>query len=130
VKRYVDEADSEAVRALFEEGFAAVSRLSEAEVASALARRCREGAFPEFERNRALSALREDFASLLVVEVTAEVMARSVGLLVRHPLRAADALQLAAGLELRERLRLPIRFVVCDNRLREAARREGMETGP
>ena len=128
MKRYVAEPESTVIRRLFEGDFCAVSRLSEAEVASSLARRCREGAFPEFERDRALNALREDFGSLLIVEVTSEVVARSVGLLVRHRLRAADALQLSACLELRDRIRLPARFIAYDARLLEVAALEGLET--
>jgi predicted nucleic acid-binding protein len=128
VKRYVAESGSEAVRQLIEEGLCAASRLSEAEVASSLARRCREGEFPERERDRALAALREDFGSLLIVEVTGEVVARGVTLLVRHRLRAADALQLSSCLELRDRLRFPVRFIAYDGRLVEAAGREGLET--
>lgn len=130
MKRYVSEPESGAIRNLFEEGMCAALRLSEAEVASALARRCREGAFPESERDRALTALRQDFGALLIVEVTGEVVARSVTLLVRHRLRAADALQLSSCLELRDRLRLPVLFVGCDARLVEAARFEGLGTGP
>ncbi len=109
----------------------AASRLSEVEVASALERRCREGSFQPSERDRAAVALRRDFRSLLVVELTADVVEGSLGLLARHPLRAGDAVQLASCLELRQRLRHPVAFVAYDERLRAAARREGLdvETG-
>jgi len=79
------------------------------------------------ERDRAISALRCDFRSFLVVELTLEVIEAGLGLLARHPLRAGDALQLASCLELRRRLRHPISFVAFDDRLREAARKEGLE---
>jgi predicted nucleic acid-binding protein len=49
---------------------------------------------------------------------------------VRQTLRAADALQLASCLELRERLDLPVVFVAWDKRLLDAARAEGLDTRP
>lgn len=130
MKRYIDEPGAGAVRALLDNDLLATSRFSEAEVASALSRRCREGCFPEDERDRALDALRSDFSYLFVVELTGEVVERSRSLLRVHSLRAADSMQLAASLELRERLRWPVRFISCDVRLLTAARREGLETGP
>lgn len=63
------------VRRLLAAGQAAASRLSEVEVASALARRSREGAFSIRERDRALTAFVDDFAALIVIELTAEVAA-------------------------------------------------------
>jgi hypothetical protein len=82
------------VRTLLADDLVATSRVTEGEIASALARRCREGELAEADRDRALGALRQDMGSLFVVEVTAAVSQRSVALLKRHPLRAADALQL------------------------------------
>jgi hypothetical protein len=58
------------------------------------------------------------------VEVTSAVVDRSLGLLLRYPLRAAGSLQLAAALELRERTSEEIHFVAFDDRLNEAARSE------
>ncbi len=51
-------------------------------------------------------------------------------LLKRHPLRAADALQLASCLELEKGIRLPVLFVAYDGRLNEAAKKEGLEIEP
>ncbi len=125
VKRYVKEGGSDRVLAWLAERRAAAARFSEAEIASALVRRCREGAFAIAQRDRALARLRQDFRSLVLVETTAAVVERAVSLLVRHPLRAADALQLASGLELRDGLDRPIDFVAFDECLLAAARGEG-----
>lgn len=125
VKGYVREAGSVSVRRLLAAGQAAASRLSEVEVASALARRSREGAFSIRERDRALTAFVDDFAALIVIELTAEVAAGARDLLVRHR-RAGDAIQLASGLFLQRELRQPVRFVAFDDRLSSAARDEGM----
>lgn len=114
------------MRRLLAAGQAAASRLSEVEVASALARRSREGAFSIRERDRALAAFMEDFAALIVVELTPEVAAGARDLLLRHRLRAGDAIQLASGLFLQRALRQPVPFVAFDDRLSSAARDEGM----
>ena len=60
-------------------------------------------------------------------ELTAgeEVRDQAVRLLGLHPLRAADALQLAAALVWADRRPLRHHFTCLDDRLRDAARREG-----
>lgn len=130
MKRYVEEPGTAVVRDLLREGVAATARFSQTEIASALARRCREGAFSQAERDRALAAVQADFAALELVELTEGVVSRSIGLLLRHVLRAADALQLASCLELRERLSSPIVFVAWDARLLDGARAQGLDTRP
>lgn len=94
MKRYVREPGAVFVRRLLKAAPAAASRLSEVEVASALVRRAREGAFSIEERDRALASLSDDFAALIIVEFTPEITADASALLVRHRLRAGDAVQL------------------------------------
>jgi predicted nucleic acid-binding protein len=130
VKRYVREAESALVRRLLTESLPVTSRLSMTEIASAVVRRCREGAFPATERDRALAALQNDFRSLYVAELTPDVSALSVTLLVRYQLRAGDAVQLASCLYLQQRLGRPVQFVAYDTRLAEAARQEALTLIP
>jgi predicted nucleic acid-binding protein len=130
VKRYVEEEDSSRVRRSIAAGFSATARLSAVEVASALARRCREGAFSAAERDRALGALEEDLSALRVVELSLPVVAESRILLVRHPLRAGDAIQLASALLLRRELAEPVTFAAYDDRLKSAASAEGLIVVP
>ena len=73
-----------AVRRLLKADAGAASRLSEVEVASALVRRAREGAFPVEERDRALASLADDLATLIIVEFTPEITADARALLLRH----------------------------------------------
>ncbi|MEM1182532.1 MAG: type II toxin-antitoxin system VapC family toxin [Acidobacteriota bacterium] len=126
VKRYIEEPGSDVVEGLLKAEFPAAARLTEVEVSSAIERRCREGSFGASERDRAIGALRRDIKSFLMVELTAAVVERSLGLLARYPLRTGDALQLASCVELRERLEYPVTFVAFDRRLNEAAGREGL----
>ena len=127
MKRYLREAGSDAVQGWLASATPATSRLSEVEVASALMRRWREGAFDKRGRDRALAALRRDFKQLSVVEIGQLVTARAVSLLERHTLRAGDALQLASSLLLRDSSTAPVTFAAFDDRLNQAARAEGLE---
>ena len=126
MKRYVREPGAVSVGRLLKSDRAASSRLSEVEVASALIRRAREGAFTMKERDRALASLENDFAALIIVEFTPEISAAARSLLLRHPLRAGDAVQLASCLYLQRELSQPLPFVAFDDRLTDAARHQGL----
>jgi len=126
-KRYVREEGSDVVARHLALTPCVVSRWSEVEIVSALARRCREGAFPPAERDRAADTLRSDLLSLHVVEVTPAVTRIATELLRRHPLRAGDAVQLASAVYLRDLLTAPVAFLAFDDRLTRAATSEGLE---
>jgi predicted nucleic acid-binding protein len=126
-KRYVAEPESHDVGRLLSDGVAVTCRLSEAEIASALARRQREGVLSAALRDRLLSSMQRDLASLYVVEVSPEVSALACRLLMRHKLRASDALHLASALVLSGRAGLTVQFVCYDQALNEAALKEGLE---
>lgn len=123
-KRYVREKGSVKIRRLLSSELAATSRYSAVEIASALARRTREGAVSHEDRERTLAALRTDLSAMLIVELTVEVVNRAQELLQRHPLRAGDAVQLASCLHLREELEDAVSLVAFDERLVAAARKE------
>jgi predicted nucleic acid-binding protein len=78
------------------------------------------------ERDRALASLENDFAALIIVEFTPEITADARALLLRHRLRAGDAVQLASCLYLQRELSQTLPFVAFDDRLTEAARHEGL----
>lgn len=114
------------MRARLRDDLCAIARLTQVEIASALARRHREGTISQSEQNAALATLACDADSLYLVEMTAKIVARSQALLARHPLRAGDAIQLASCLELAAELRYPTSFMAFDDRLVDAARAEGL----
>ena len=116
---------SDAVEGWLVSGTAAVSRLSQVEVASALARRARAGDCEIPERDAELAALDRDFPSFLVVEIVPAVTSRARSLLNLHPLRASDAVQLASCYHLQEKLGHDVPFVVYDERLAAVARKSG-----
>jgi predicted nucleic acid-binding protein len=130
VKRYVREPGAVAVRRLLRADAGAASRLSEVEVASALVRRAREGAFTVAERDRALASLADDLGTLIIVEFTPEIAADARALLLRHRLPVGDAVQLASCLYLQREMSQPLPFVAFDARLARAARHEGLTVAP
>lgn len=104
--------------------------LSPAEVSGALWRRRRAGDLDEAGRAAAEAGL-ERLAELWteVVDLTA-VVRRTRRLLGVHPLRTADALQLAAALAACADQPELLEVVTLDDRLAEAARREGFAVTP
>lgn len=130
MKRYVQEPGTALVRRLLTASSPATSRFSEVEVASAVARRCREGTLSIAARDRVLRAWVADLQALHLVEVTDETAGIARALLLRHPLRAGDAVQLASCLVLQQSLRTPVPMVAFDDRLREAAAGEGLAVVP
>jgi predicted nucleic acid-binding protein len=130
VKRYVGETGSTTVRRLLRSDRAVTSRVSEVEVASALARLAREGIISMAKRDRALAMLTRDFEAVWVVELIPDVVVLARLILERRPLRAADAIQLASCLYVRREVSAGAPLVVYDDRLATAARAEGVPVVP
>jgi uncharacterized protein len=99
-------------------------------VVSALVRRHREGALETSALEALLAATEEEVSTLPVVELGPAVARLARALLLRHALRASDAIQLASCLVLRDRLEQPVQFLAFDDRLSEAALREGVPLAP
>lgn len=99
------------------------------ECGSAFARLRREGVLAEEQESVALSTLDSLEGLWHEIQPTAELRAQALRLLRVHALRAADALQLAAGLALAG---TPpnAELVTLDDRLASAARREGFQVIP
>lgn len=110
---------------LLASGTAAISRLSDVEVASALARRARAGDYSLHDRDVCLAMLDRDLDSFQIVELIPAVTARAKVLLNAYGLRASDAIQLASWVHLQEELGRDLPFVVFDDRLATAARESG-----
>lgn len=101
---------------------------SEVECASAVARLEREKRSSRAATERALERLAELAASWTEVSPHDDLRSVARRLLRTHPLRAADALPLAAALAAAERG--PLSLVCLDRRLREAASIEGLALLP
>jgi hypothetical protein len=100
------------------------------ECLSAIYRRHREVPLPAALLTEALNRLRALVEDADTVSPTDEVRRRAGRLVAAHPLRAADALQLGAALMWCEEQSHGEAFACLDDRLREAARREGFSLVP
>lgn len=119
---------SERARQLFEEDAEPVVWWGSAlECASAIARLHRERHLTRKQEQEARALLDALRSSWFEVQPGDGVREQALRLLRLHPLRAADALQLAAALEWAGAPPAGA-FVTFDDRLRDAAQREGFET--
>lgn len=100
------------------------------ECLSALARMKREGALTVSDEEQARTVLQTLSGCWTEVEPSMPVREQAGRVLRLHPLRAADALQLAAALVWSQGDPVHYSFVCLDQRLREAARREGFQIFP
>jgi predicted nucleic acid-binding protein len=118
---------ADARRLLKEDGEMVVWWGSSIECASAIARLHRDGHLSLAEEREARRGLRDLGAAWYEVQPGDSLREQALRLLRLHPLRAADALQLAAALEWTG---TPAGGAVVsfDDRLREAAQREGLDT--
>ena len=122
----VTEASTDAMRAIVEQDpVMCVWWATELECVSALARLEREGALNETTATVALERLDLLAESWNEVQPVATVRSAARRLLRVHPLRAADALQLAAAVLAAEGQPASLGIVTLDERLAAAARREG-----
>lgn len=95
------------------------------ESVSALCRLVRDELITSDEYDQAASSLRELSRTWHEIEPSAMLREKTIRALLLHPLRLADAAQLAAALIASEDLTTPLPFVCFDARLATAARKEG-----
>jgi hypothetical protein len=103
---------------------------SPVECASAVHRLRREGVFTPAEAAQVLAGLASALDAANVVQPGDELSSKALRLLGVHPLRAADALQLAAALLWAREIPGGRDFVCLDERLRTAAILEGFHVLP
>ena len=117
-------------RMMREDGNLVVWWGSRIECMSAIARKRRAGEASEADMEAALRRLNDIEAYVSMVEPDAGVRELAELLIRRHPLGAADAFQLAAALLWTQGETRGHHFVSFDQRLREAAAREGFSIRP
>lgn len=134
VKRYVDETGSRWLRALLDappRPSVVLVHLVIVEMTSALVRRVREGVVSAPEYIQAQNAFRADCLSQYdLVTAVDDIIDQANRLLEKHPLRAYDAIHLAAAVASNRALLAddlaPLVFVSADDRLNQAASAEGL----
>ena len=133
VKGYVHESGSRWVRQVFTRKGTPVfiSPLSGAEVLAAIARKARAGEIHGKTQSECVTAFRRDYQRRFAhIAVSAGVIEEAMALVLAHPLRGADAVQLASALRLREGTPYlkALSFVAADAALLRLARHTGLET--
>jgi len=119
------------VRAIVEEDSAIVAWwATPIECSSALARLRRDAALTRQHEDEARGIVLRLAADWTEIQPGRQVRDAAARILLLHPLRAADALQLAAGLVWVDGRPAQRQFVCFDERLREAAQREGFDVRP
>lgn len=104
--------------------------LTQVEVRSALSRMAREGRLGADDLHQATQDADDLLRQFQTVESLSAVKNRAKRLLMLHPLRNADAMQLAAALIACSDDPLGFQFVTLDARLSNAARSEGFRVRP
>ena len=121
-KRYVQESGSDRVeKILLSASSLGVSMVCLPEIVSALCRRRRERKLSQQQYRKAKLSLFEDLRDSSMINITEQVVERSVELLERWPLRSSDALHVASAAEWDADL-----FVSADERQCAAARGYGL----
>ncbi len=120
-----EEPATPAAQRLYAEQSAIVWWATSVECASAIARLEREGSLTAAQAAESFGRLDALQSSWVEVEAGDEVREVARRMLRVHPLRAADALQLAAAWLAAERRPATLPLVTLDDRLRAAAAREG-----
>lgn len=127
----IDEAETSRARQLYDDDRAQVIWWgTRVECRSAIERSVREGRLHSQAEVRARVEMDAMLHDADEVAPSEEVRQRAMRLLVVHPLRAADALQLGAALIWARDRPAGHGFVCFDGRLREAAGREGFDILP
>ena len=122
LKLYVDERGTqEVIEAVRSAELVAISQIAYAEARAALARVLREKRTTKAEHRRRVTALDADYAEVLKVEVSQELVKQAGELAESHALRGFDAIQLASARWLARKTRRPLRLLAYDDRLNQAA---------
>ena len=136
VKRYVTETGSGWIRALTDPAARnplIIARITWIEVLSALARRQREGSIASSDVTRAIRTFSYDLdMQYQVAELNAALVRAAGELVIQHPMRAYDAVQLASALRVQSDLVetgvTALTFLTADERLIAIAEAEGLLT--
>jgi predicted nucleic acid-binding protein len=127
----VEEPATASLHALLKEDEAMVAWwASPIECASACARLRRDGALSEEQELNVRQRVDALAGAWTEIEPSEDARRGALRLLALHPLRASDALQLAAALTWTDRRPDRASFVCLDRRLRQAARKEGFAVLP
>jgi predicted nucleic acid-binding protein len=125
VKLYIDEPDSDYVQnAVLESSVVALSQIAYVEFYSAMARRKRDKLVTARESRIASTRFEQEWLHYGKVLLRSAVLATARQILMKHSLRALDAIQLSSAIIFRSESEEPVHFLSLDRRLTKAAIQE------
>ena len=132
VKRYVEEAGSRGVEAMFEEENAILGSviIAQVEMAAALQKAIRLANASESLLSEIWQDFLEDWKSFTRIQVSTNIVERASQISFTHKLRGYDSLHLAAACLWQEKLALPVILATFDRELWLAGRKAGVEVWP
>ncbi len=125
VKLYIAEPGSETMRRKVSDQVVGLSHLAYAETHATFARRRRENLLTAEEHQFLIDSFEHDWQTAVRIPVSEQVLNLIPDLCCGHPLRGADAVQLAAALVVHHQ-GVEVHFATNDRRLLEAAEAEGL----
>jgi len=129
VKNYVFEDGSSIVAKLLLENINnATSKLTYAEILSALVRRARNGDLSLQKMREVINKFEDDWNRLLVVDLHNDILPAIKRAIEKHQLKAADSIHLASAIWLKTSLKEDIVFASADLNLLKAARKERLSS--
>lgn len=134
LKRYVPEVGTAWIQSIADpqnQNLLIVAHIAWVEICSALARRQREASIRSIQANQILAAFRAHWnTQYFIVAIDHTVIDLAGQLVNQHPLRAYDAVQLAAALSIQKQLAPPtvtsFTFLTADTRLLAIAQTESL----
>ncbi|MDP3184873.1 MAG: type II toxin-antitoxin system VapC family toxin [Anaerolineales bacterium] len=132
VKRYIEEAGTREVNALFEDENAILGSviITQVEMAAALQKAIHLGSASEALLPEIWQDFLDDWGSFTRIQVSTVTVERASQISFAYKLRGYDALHLAAALLWQERLNLPVTLATFDRDLWLASREAGMSVWP
>ncbi len=131
VKRYFEEKYSTEVITAWESALAiSTSAVAYAELAAVVYRKAAEARVKKSLIQKVISAFHEDWSSFVIVAVDNRLNETIHKVIVNHNLRGFDAIHLASALAVSSVITDDFLFACYDERLRQAAQGEGLNTMP
>ena len=129
VKRYVQEDNTDKVDSLWQTASeVATSTVAFAEAVAALRRKEREKVLSRRGYRLAVNTLTEEYQSFILIELSAQLNRVVLRLVEKYPLRGFDAIHLASILILNKEAGMEVLFACFDQKLNQAAKKEGLKT--
>lgn len=123
-KRYIDESGSEKLQAFLEQSDEmGLSIVAVPEVLSALNRRRRENSISNSDYETAKSQLLTDLPDVEIIDVSADVISTTIGILEKSAVRTLDAIHIASAVRWKADI-----FISSDIRQLQAAETAGIKT--